>query len=103
MMETMLEAIEAEGTFAHGGDPEGTADEWHAYLFSAEEVKAWLAVGCFDSASAAALKAFGVTPEQAGKLCEEDVGLGSYYDTIAKKLSNGDLSTSAAVALANKS
>ena len=72
-----------------GGDPEAAARAWTDAGFDDEATARWLAARCFDPQAARALADAGVTPAQAAKRTRD--GGGNYVDTIAFKVSNGDL------------
>jgi len=72
-----------------GGDAATAADAWTEAGFDDETTARWLAARCFDPQSARALADAGVTPEQSGKRTRD--GGGAYVDTIAFKVSSGDL------------
>ncbi len=80
----------AEALAANGETTEVAARRWLTAGFDdAGEVADWLAARCFQPEMAARLEAAGVTPEQAGLLTA--AGHGDYEDTLAYKLSRGDL------------
>jgi len=72
-----------------GGEPEAAAQAWTEAGFDDETTARWLAARCFDPEAARALDDSGVTPEQASKRTRD--GGGDYADTIAFKVSSGDL------------
>ncbi|MDQ1522314.1 MAG: hypothetical protein QOE47_238 [Pyrinomonadaceae bacterium] len=82
----------------HGGDalpggasPDAAAQAWlDAGFTDAEEVGDWLDARCFAPRQAAALEVLGFTPEQAARRTR--AGITDYEETIAFKLSRGDLS-----------
>jgi len=75
---------------ADGETTEVAARRWLAAGFDdAGEVADWLAARCFRPEVAARLEAAGVTPEQAELMTA--AGRRDYEDTIAYKLSRGDL------------
>ena len=74
----------------HVGDPREAARAWSAAGFEDEETAQWLQARCFDPDAARGLADLGVTPGQAGKRTRD--GRGEYRDTIAFKVSRGDLS-----------
>ena len=80
----------------HGGDaldgaaPGEAARRWLAHGFSdAEEIADWLAARCFRPDRAQELERAGFTPEQAA--LRTAAGRGGYEDTVAFKVSRGDL------------
>jgi hypothetical protein len=91
----VLEVVTAEGEFAHGGDPELTANTWLNAGFGPEEVEAWLDARCFDAEAAQSLYSAGITPEEACMECPDD----DFHETIGYKVANGDMSVVEAVAL----
>lgn len=62
----------------------------------------WENAGCFDEDAALQLSNAGVTPDEASTMTGEDVGVGSYRDTIGYKVSNGDLSVAKALEILGK-
>ena len=74
-----------------GDDPEAAAKEWTDEGFDDESAAAWLEARCFDPESARELTELGVTPGQASKRTRDGAGE-SYIDTIAYKVSMGQLS-----------
>jgi hypothetical protein len=88
-MTTIRDVIERHGHFAHGGNPDDTAETWAESGFEAHEVEEWLAARCFDPSAARDLADTGVTPELART--KTNAGAGDYVDTIGFKVSNGDL------------
>lgn len=73
----------------HVGDPEQAARAWTDAAFDDEATSRWLKARCFDPQAARGLADAGVTPEQASKRTRD--GGGDYADTIAFKVSSGDL------------
>ena len=49
---TIRDVIEKHGHFAHGGNPDDTAETWAESGFEADEVDEWLLARCFDPSSA---------------------------------------------------
>lgn len=95
----MVSAIRDAGPGAfEDSTPEREAVRWGALGFTAATARPWLRARCYDATAAHELAREGVTPEGAAQ--ETDAGSGGYRDTIAFKLSQGDLSTRAAVLLA---
>ena len=84
--------LERHGEAALAGAPAETAAyRWLSHGFTdAEEIGDWLAARCFDPARAHELERAGLTPQQAG--ARTAAGRGDYEDTIAFKISRGDLS-----------
>ena len=75
---------------AGGAAAESVAYEWVAAGFDdPEEVDDWLRARCFRAEHARALERAGFTPAQAARLTT--AGRGTYEDTIAYKLAQGDL------------
>jgi hypothetical protein len=81
--------IVSHGHFAHGGDPDGAGEAWEEAGFQAAEVHEWLDARCFSPAAARDLADVGVTPEMARMKTSQ--GAGDYVDTVAFKVSDGDL------------
>jgi len=89
---TSVETIERFGELAdRGGDPGEAAQAWTDAGFDDETAGQWLDARCFDPRAAKALADLGVTPGQASKRTR-DGGGERYIDTIAYKVSNGNLS-----------
>lgn len=86
---TIRDVIENHGYFAHGGNPDDTAETWAASGFEAAEVEEWLRARCFNPSAARDLADAGVTPELA--TMKTEMGRGDYTDTVAFKVSDGDL------------
>jgi hypothetical protein len=86
---TIRDVVEAHGYFAHGGNPDDTAETWAESGFEADEVEEWLRSRCFDPNAARDLADAGVTPEMARM--KTSVGAGDYVDTVGFKVSDGDL------------
>lgn len=81
----------SESVAAAARESERAAREWLAAGFDdPEEVEDWLRARCFSPASAAALERAGITPEQAA--LRTRAGSADYEETIAYKLTRGDLS-----------
>ncbi len=101
--ETSSETIKRFGDFAdRGGDPADVAREWTQAGFDDEQTARWLEARCFDPQCARALTDLGVTALQASKRTRDGAG-DSYLDTIAFKVSKGDLSARQAAARAMSS
>lgn len=84
-----LETFGAE--ILHGKTPHDAAREWFDAGFDdAEEIADWLRARCFTAADARRLEDAGFTPDQAA--INTRVGSNNYQDTIAYKLTHGDLS-----------
>src|SRR5207344_1236131 len=49
---TIRAVVESHGHFAHGGNPEDTAETWAESGFEAHEVDEWLNARCFDPTAA---------------------------------------------------
>ena len=86
---TIRDVILGHGHFAHSGDPDGAGDAWSEAGFGADEVTEWLAARCFSPAAARDLADLGVTPEMARMKTSQ--GAGDFVDTVAFKVSDGDL------------
>lgn len=87
---TVFDVIVAHGHFAHGGDPQSTAEAWEESGFDAAEVQEWLLARCFTPAAARDLADAGVTAEMARM--RTSAGAGDYTDTVGFKVADGDLS-----------
>ena len=83
------------------GDPRRAARAWIDSGFSDEEVARWLDARCFDPQAARELDELGVTPGQASRRTRD--GRRDYRDTIAFKVSSGDLSPRQGAARADSS
>lgn len=100
---TVLETLRHYGEFAHGGDPQGAADDWGNAGFSDLQsgvVAEWLEARCFDADTANEFARAGVSPDDASRKCS-DLGLsplGDKGETIGYAVSNGDLSVAEVVA-----
>ena len=86
---TIRDVIEAHGHFAHGGNPDDTAETWAESGLEAPEVEEWLNARCFDPDAARDLADAGVTPEMARM--KTSAGAADYVDTVGFKVSDGDL------------
>ena len=86
---TIRDVIESHGNFAHGGNPDDTAETWLDVGFDTHEVEEWLRARCFDPNTARDLADAGVTPEMAS--IKTEAGRGDYVDTIGFKVSDNDL------------
>ncbi|HWA55009.1 MAG TPA: hypothetical protein VG816_12650 [Solirubrobacterales bacterium] len=86
---TVRDVIERHGHFAHGGNPDDTAEAWVEAGFEAHEVEEWLNARCFDPGSARDLADTGMSAAEARM--KTDVGSGDYTDTVGFKVSAGDL------------
>jgi hypothetical protein len=101
-VETNVATILRFGDFAdQGGDPQAVADAWTAAAFDDDGTAAWLEARCYDPQSARAMADLDVTPGQAAKRTRD--GRGDYIDTLAFKVSKGDLSARQAAARARSS
>jgi hypothetical protein len=85
----------------HLGDPSDAATAWTDAGFDDEQTAKWLAARCFDPESARELDDLGVTAAQAAKRTRD--GKRDYLDTIAFKVSSGDLSPRQGAARASSS
>jgi hypothetical protein len=86
---TIRDVIESHGHFAHGGNPDDTAETWAESGFEAPEVEEWLSARCFNPSAARDLADAGVTAEMAQM--KTSAGAGDYVDTVGFKVSDGDL------------
>ena len=86
---TVRDVIERHGHFAHGGDPDDTAETWVEAGFEADEVDEWLNARCFDPSAARDLADAGVSPAEARM--KTDAGRGDYTETVGFKVSTGDI------------
>lgn len=86
---TIRDVIERHGHFAHGGNPDDTAETWAESGFEAHEVDEWLLARCYDPSAARDLADAGVTAEMARM--KTDAGAGDFVDTVGFKVSDGDL------------
>jgi hypothetical protein len=86
---TIRDVVEKHGHFAHGGNPDDTAETWAESGFEANEVDEWLLARCFDPSAARDLADAGVTPEMARM--KTAAGAADYVDTIGFKVSDGDI------------
>ena len=99
---TSVETIERFGELAdRGEDPRAAAKAWSAPGFDDEQAARWLEARCFDPQAARAMADLGVTPGQASRRTRD--GRRDYRDTIAFKVSSGDLSPRQAAARAMSS
>jgi len=94
----IAELLRWHGPWAYGDDPDRAAQEWADAGFSEEAVDAWLEAGCAEPDAAKEFEAAGITPTEAARWTDEEIGLGGYRGTIALKVSNGHLSVDEAVA-----
>lgn len=85
----------------HVGDPADAARAWTAAGFDDEQTAKWLEARCFDPEAARELHDLRVTPGQAAKRTRD--GKRNYIDTIAFKVSSGDLSPRQGAARADSS
>jgi hypothetical protein len=89
---TKAETINSFGElFEQGSDPAEVAKRWTDAGFDDETTRRWLQARCFDPEAARDLADLGVTPGQAAKRTRDGAGE-SYIDTIAYKVSKGQLS-----------
>lgn len=99
---TNVETIERFGELADRGDkPAKAARAWSVAGFDDEETEQWLEARCFDPQAARELADLGVTPGQASMRTRD--GRRDYRDTIAFKVSSGDLSARQGAARAGSS
>ncbi|MBA3745956.1 MAG: hypothetical protein H0W96_00455 [Solirubrobacterales bacterium] len=101
---TRVETIIRYADLAVRGDDDAaaTAQAWTDAGFDDEMTARWLDARCFDPQSAAELADLRVTPEQASKRTRDGAG-DSYIDTIAYKVSMGQLSARQGAARAGSS
>lgn len=86
---TIRDIVVRHGHFAHGGNPDDTAETWTEVGFQADEVEEWLQARCFDPNAARDLADAGVTPEMART--QTSAGSGDYVDTVGFKVADGDI------------
>lgn len=86
---TIRDVIERHGHFAHGGNPDDTAETWLECGFEAREADEWLSARCFDPGAARDLADAGVSAADARM--KTAAGAGDYTDTVGFKVSAGDL------------
>ena len=99
---TGVETIKRFGELAdRGEDPAVAAKAWTAAGYDDDAAARWLEARCFDPQAARALDDLGVTPRQASQRTRD--GRRDYRDTIAFKVSSGDLSPRQAAARAASS
>jgi hypothetical protein len=99
---TSVDTITRFGDLAdRGDDPGAAAKAWTDAGFDDEEAAKWLEARCFDPACARELADIGVTAAQASKRTRD--GRRDYLDTIAFKVSSGDLSARQGAARAGSS
>lgn len=58
----ITEVLQGHGTWAHGGDVDEVAAEWHEAGHTPEDVEGWLSAGMWDAEQAAGLRAKGFWP-----------------------------------------
>ncbi|MDQ3677610.1 MAG: hypothetical protein M3401_12545 [Actinomycetota bacterium] len=88
---TSVDTISRFGELAdRGDDPAVAAKAWSAAGFDDEQAALWLDARCFDPQAARNLADLAVSPGQASKRTRD--GRRDYLDTIAYKVSSGDLS-----------
>jgi hypothetical protein len=99
---TSVDTITRFGDLAdRGEDPAAAAEAWTDAGFDDEETAKWLEARCFDPLVARDLADLAVTPAQATKRTRD--GRRDYNDTIAFKVSSGDLSARQGAARAGSS
>jgi len=86
---TVRDVIERHGHFAHGGNPDDTAETWAESGFEAHEVEEWLQARCFNPSAARDLADSGVTADMARM--KTSAGASDYVDTVGFKVSDSDL------------
>src|ERR687885_1252558 len=87
---TNSETIKRYGELAaRDGDVDAAARAWTEAGFDDEDAAKWLEARCFDPLAARALADMGVSPHQAAHRTRD--GGDRSRDTIAYKVSNGDL------------
>jgi hypothetical protein len=88
---TSVDTISRFGELAdRGGDPATAETAWTEAGFDDERAAGWLEARCFDPTAARALEDLDVTPKQASTRTRD--GRRDNLDTIAFKVSSGDLS-----------
>jgi hypothetical protein len=86
------DTIRRYGDLADRGEgPAAAAKAWTEAGFDDEMTTRWLEARCFDPEAAREMGELGVSPEQASKRTRDGAGE-SYIDTIAYKVSMGQLS-----------
>jgi hypothetical protein len=101
-VETNVATILRFGDFAdRGGDPQAAAEAWTDAGFDDDGTTKWLDARCYEPQAARAMVDLDVTPLQAAKRTRD--GRGDYIDTLAFKVSKGDLSARQAAARARSS
>jgi len=85
----------------HVGDPAAAAKAWTDAGFDDEQTAKWLEARCFDPEAARELADLRVTPAQSANRTRD--GRRDYRDTIAFKVSSGDLSPRQGAARASSS
>ena len=99
---TRVDTITRFGDLADRGDDPGVAAKaWTDAGFDDDETAKWLDARCFDPQAARELADLAVTPAQASKRTRD--GRRDYLDTIAFKVSSGDLSARQGAARAGSS
>lgn len=99
---THVDTITRFGDLADRGDDPGVAAKaWTDAGFDDGETAKWLDARCFDPQAARELADLAVTPAQASKRTRD--GRRDYLDTIAFKVSSGDLSARQGAARAGSS
>jgi hypothetical protein len=86
---TIRDVIEKHCHFAHGGNPDDTAETWAESGFEAHEVDEWLNARCFNPDATRDLADAGVIADDARM--KTGAGRGDYMETIGFKVSAGDL------------
>ena len=100
---TTADTIKRYGELAdQGDDPAKVAQRWSDAGFDDEGTARWLEARCFDPEAARDLADLGVTPGQAAKRTRDGAGE-RYIDTIAFKVSKGQLSARQGAARADSS
>ena len=69
---TMKETVEKYGDWAHGGEPEATAQQWTDAGFAVDEADRWLSAGVYELRAATQMRSEGYTPEQAARPLPEE-------------------------------
>ena len=82
-------------------DEDAAAEAWTEAGFEDDDAARWLEARCFDADAARGLADLGVTPRQASQRTR--AGKRDYRDTIAFKVSSGDLSVRQGAARASSS
>lgn len=74
----------------HDGELESATEEWDATGLSVYAIEAWILADCFEPSVALRFRDNGIHPESTVPITS--AGRGEYRESIAYKVSNGDLS-----------